>query len=192
MESPSCSTQQMSQNSSYYSYGHSLPEVGSGSDETIVNRPSAPTLTACENTCCSKDSGSCCCQIRESGQPNGFCHCNPGNPGQEQQLMPVPMGVDPNTGFPIYCYSTPGNYPGNAMYSMPAMQVDQMQRGGGGQHNLNMGTTSRGTSSSSAESCLPNVASASSNQNSNNSYMADFMRKYQKSVEQCYASAQQG
>jgi len=178
----------MSQNSSYYSYGHSLPEVGSGSDETIVNRPSAPTLTPCGNTCCSKDSCGCSCQIRESGQPNGFCHCNQGNPGQEQQLMPVPMGVDPCTGFPIYCYSTPGNYPTNPMCSMPAMQVDQMQRGGGGQHNLNMGTTSL----SSAESCLPNVASASSNQISNKSKMADFMRKYQKSVEQCYASAQQG
>ncbi|XP_070071580.1 uncharacterized protein [Drosophila takahashii] len=180
MESPSSS----SQNSSYYGYGHSLPEIGSGSDETIVNgRPSAPTLAASENPCCSKDSCGCCCRSRDSGQQNACCHCDQGVSGQAQQLMPVPIGVDPSTGFPIYCYSTPGNYPGNAMYSMPVMQMDQGQRGGGGQHNVEIASTSRGASSSSA---------VSSNQNPNNLDVEAFMRKYQKSVQQCYATAQQG
>ncbi|XP_016955227.1 uncharacterized protein LOC108028094 [Drosophila biarmipes] len=192
VESPSSSTQQMSQNSSYYSYGHSLSEVNSGSDETIVNRPSGPTVTTGENSCCSKDSCGCCCRVRDPVQQTGGCHCDQGSPGQGQQLLPVPMGVDPSTGFPIYCCSIPGNYPGHPTYSVPAMPMDQSLRGGGGQHTLSMGSSSRGASSSTAESCLPNGAGASSNHDPSNFEMQDLMRKYQSNVEQFYASAQQG
>ncbi|XP_016979891.1 uncharacterized protein LOC108045176 isoform X2 [Drosophila rhopaloa] len=201
LESASSSSGEIAQAGSFYSYGKSLPEVGSESNETIVNEPRADTSSACVSSECSNDSCNYCCSMRQPSQPVGSCHYEQRNPGQEHQLnlgqehqmMPVPMGVDPSTGFPIYCYPAPMNYPGNAMYSMPVMQMDpnQAQRGGDGHNNVEIGSQSS-ASSSSAENCHPSMASASSNQNPTSFDMEEFMRKYQKSVQQCYATAQQG
>ncbi|XP_017071985.1 uncharacterized protein LOC108108442 [Drosophila eugracilis] len=193
-ESPTCSLGRMSQDSGYYSHGRSMPVVASGSDETIVNQPREAAQTPFESPCCSKDSCGCCYRMRDPGQQAGCSHGDQGNPGQEQQLMPVPMGIDPSTGFPIYGYTTPGSYLDNAMYSMPVMQQNQQQRGGGGQNNLDIGSTSKASSSlsSSAESCPRNVTSVPSNQRANSADMEAFMQKYQKSLQECYATAQQG
>lgn len=128
MESSSSSSPgQMCQNQ--YGYGQSLPEAGSRSDETIVNDPSTTSSAPCESEspCCSKETCGCCCDIASS-QQSGCSQWDQIYPGQQQHIFPVPMGVDPSTGFPIYCYSTPLNYQGNAMYSMPGMQMDESQR----------------------------------------------------------------
>ncbi|XP_017058851.1 uncharacterized protein LOC108099738 isoform X2 [Drosophila ficusphila] len=204
VETPSCSNQQTSQSNSFYSYERPLLENGSGSNETIVNKPSTPTFSACGNPglvskpntqtaascgnpCFSQNSNACCYPMGQPGQPIRYCYSEQGNPGQEQQLMPTPIGVDPNTGFPIYYYSSAVSYPGNGMYSMPPMQMERNQRGGG-QHNMNMDSTSKAASSSSAENAIDsNVAS---NQNSDD--METFMKKYQKCIRDYYASAQQG
>ncbi|KMZ00393.1 uncharacterized protein LOC6738558 isoform X1 [Drosophila simulans] len=189
MESSSSSPGQMSQNQ--YGYGQSLPEAGSRSDETIVNDPSTTSSAPCESPCCSKETCGCCCDIHSS-QQSGCFQWDQTYPGQQQHIFPVPMGVDPSTGFPIYCYSTPLNYQGNAMYSMPGMQMDESQRGGGGQNNRETGTKCPTSSASSEENCHSNGDSASFHQSPNNFDMEAFMQKYQKSVQQCYATAQQG
>nr|AAV37045.1 AT09606p [Drosophila melanogaster] len=192
MESSSSSSPgQMCQNQ--YGYGQSLPEAGSRSDETIVNDPSTTSSAPCESEspCCSKETCGCCCDIASS-QQSGCSQWDQTYPGQQQHIFPVPMGVDPSTGFPIYCYSTPLNYQGNAMYSMPGMQMDESQRGGGGQNNRETGTKCQTSSESSEENCHSNGDSASFHQSPNNLDMEAFMQKYQKSVQQCYATAQQG
>lgn len=78
------------------------------------------------------------------------------------------------------------------MYSMPGMQMDESQRGGGGQNNRETGTKCQTSSESSEENCHSNGDSASFHQSPNNLDMDAFMQKYQKSVQQCYATAQQG
>ncbi|XP_043648455.1 uncharacterized protein LOC122616931 isoform X2 [Drosophila teissieri] len=192
MESSFCSPGQMSQNCNQYGqYGQSLPEAGSRSDDTIVNDPSISSSAAYEGPCCSKDA-CCCCSQEETGQQSGCSQWNQANLGQQEQIIPVPMGVDPSTGIPIYCYSTPPSYPGNAMYSMPAMQMGGSQRGDDGQNNRGTDRKSQASSESSEENCPSNVDSASFNQSSNNIDMEAFMQKYQQSVQQCYATAQQG
>ncbi|KRK01956.1 uncharacterized protein LOC6534226 isoform X1 [Drosophila yakuba] len=191
MESSSSSPGQMPQNFNQYGCDQSLPDAGSRSDETIVNDPSISSSAAYECPCCSKDANGCCSQIG-TGQQTGCSQWNQANLGQQEQIIPVPMGVDPSTGFPIYCYSTPLNYPGNAMYSMPAMQMNESQRGDGSQNNRGTDRKSQASAESSEENCPSNVDSASFNQSPNNIDMEAFMQKYQQSVQQCYATAQQG
>ncbi|XP_052844481.1 uncharacterized protein LOC128257490 isoform X2 [Drosophila gunungcola] len=176
LESTSSSSSKMSQNGSYYSYGQSLPELDSASNETIVNEPR--TDSGCVGPGCAKDSCTYC-QKANSGLEQQF------NLGQEQQhMMPVPMGVDPRTGLPVYCYSTPVCYSGNAMYSMPNMPMPQSQRGGGGHQNEEIGNPFKASSSFSENG-------PSSYHNPSGFDMEAFMQKYQQSVQQCYATAQQ-
>ncbi|XP_017111758.1 uncharacterized protein LOC108135522 isoform X2 [Drosophila elegans] len=179
LDSASPSSSEMSQNGSYYSYGQSLPELDSASNDTIVNKPMADSPVGCVSPGCSKDSCTYC-QKANSGLEQQFNLCQ-----EQQHMMPVPMGVDPRTGLPVFCYSTPVCYSGNAMYSMPDMQIPQSQRGGGGHHNEEIGNQFEASSSSFSENCH------SSYQNPSGFDMEALMQKYQQSVQQCYATAQQ-
>lgn len=99
------------------------------------------------------------------------------NAYQGQQSMNWPMSVDPTTGMSYYVY------PGNGMYPMglPTMGMHQAQSGGPPPAQY------------TGEGGNNNAVASPSAQSANGGYdMESFMRKYQQSVQQCYATAQQG
>ncbi|XP_032310210.1 uncharacterized protein LOC6493690 isoform X2 [Drosophila ananassae] len=174
---------EITQDGGYYTYGPSLPESSSASTETIVNQPTicaAPTAPppSAEAPSCSLASGCCCCPMQPSEQPpTEYSYQQQQNAYQGQQSMNWPMSVDPTTGMSYYVY------PGNGMYPMglPTMGMNQAQNGGPPPAQY----TGEGGNNTT-------VASPSA-QSANGGYdMESFMRKYQQSVQQCYATAQQG
>ncbi|XP_020801877.1 uncharacterized protein LOC110178927 isoform X2 [Drosophila serrata] len=185
MDSTPYMEQEMPDNGHYYNCGKSLSNLQSVSDETIVNGPRVSASDASESP---PSSYNVCCPLRRPGQQPACYSCHHGYPCQEQFMqmnMPPPMEIDPNTGFPYFPCSAPVNYPGMGMGPMPGMQMDQ--RGRGGQQNEEM--------SSSSSSGSPAVQSSSQDGGANNQSnfnMEEFIQKYQKSVQQCYATAQQG
>ncbi|KAH8267733.1 hypothetical protein KR026_004421 [Drosophila bipectinata] len=176
------SADEVTQDGGYYTnYGPSLPECSSASNETIVNQPTmcaAPTASSMETPSCSLESGCGCSSMRPTEQPPAEYSCQQQNVYQGQQSMNLPTSVDPSTGMAYYVY------PGNGMYPAPAMGMNQSQN----QYTNQPGGQYTGGGGSSAMSAGP-----STTQGSNTGYDMDaFMRKYQQSVQQCYATAQQG
>ncbi|XP_070136374.1 uncharacterized protein [Drosophila bipectinata] len=172
------SADEVIQNGGYYTnYGPSLPECSSASNETIVNQPTmcaAPTAPSMETPSCSLESGCCCSSMRPTEQPPAEYS------GQQQNVYQghQSTSVDPSTGMAYYVY------PGNGMYPATAMGMNQSQNQYTNQH----GGQYTGGGVSNAMTAGP-----STTQGSNAGYDMDaFMRKYQQSVQQCYATAQQG
>ncbi|KAH8315621.1 hypothetical protein KR059_006547 [Drosophila kikkawai] len=181
---PPMDMSEMSEDGHYYSYGKSLPNSQSGSDETIVNEPRRSPSQTSQNPACSVNSF--CCPLRRPGQKPVCYSCNQGYPSQEHFMsssISPPMEVDPSSGYPYYNYPEPGSYPGMAMRSMGNMQLDQRGRGG---------QKSEDTRSGSPPTSSPSLAGGANNLNSSAFNMEEFMQKYQKSLQQCYATAQQG
>ncbi|KAH8373332.1 hypothetical protein KR009_000862 [Drosophila setifemur] len=110
---------EMSQYRSGYTCGHSLPEANSGSNETIVNGPTAPEVSTC-----TMESYGHYCPKGPSVQPGSSCPCEHRNPGL----------------LPDYYYQA------SAGHSMPAFGMDQTQRAGCGQ---NIGEKSQQSSAAS-------------------------------------------
>ncbi|KAH8252014.1 hypothetical protein KR038_002270 [Drosophila bunnanda] len=175
--------QEIPENGQYYSCGKPLSNLQSASDETIVNGPRVPTSEASD----ASSSYNLCCPLRRPGQQPVCYSCHHGYPYPEhlmQMALPQNMDIDPNTGYPYFPFSAPVSYPSMGMGSMPGAQVDQ--RGRGGQQNEDM----NGSSGSSTAQC--SSQEGGSNQSTSNFNMEEFIQKYQKSVQQCYATAQQG